>query len=61
MTASALEQHLNAIESKVEELLAGIPDGGQGQDMSLSNPDTKGQDPGEKENKGDDISSTQSR
>jgi hypothetical protein len=61
MTASALEQHLNAIESKVEELLAGIPDGGQDQDRTLSNPDTQGQDPGEKENKGDDISSTQSR
>jgi hypothetical protein len=56
MTASALEQHLSAIESKVDELLAGIPDGEQDQDQ-----DTKGQEPGEKENRGDSTNSTQSR
>lgn len=41
MTASALEEHLNAIESKVEELLAGVG----AQDMLMETPETNGQNP----------------
>lgn len=41
MTASALEEHLNAIESKVEELLAGV----RAQDMLMESPETNGQTP----------------
>lgn len=61
MTASALEQHLSAIESKVEELLAGIPNEARNTEIMVSDSDNKGQEPGEKENKGEDICSTQSR
>lgn len=56
MAASALENHLNAIEGKVEELLAGIGD----QDTPLPNSDTKDQEP-ETNEKADSSPETKSR
>ncbi|KAJ5583852.1 hypothetical protein N7450_006516 [Penicillium hetheringtonii] len=56
MTASALEEHLNAIESKVEELLAGVG----AQDMLMGNPETNGQNP-EKDQKSEIKDEKQSR
>lgn len=46
MTASALEDNLDAIESKVEELLAGFED----RSPSLLDPGTNGQKPEKDDN-----------